>query len=238
MLTLKGISEQVRVVAEGGAAKLDPDLEVELDRLWELENSGRATPLFNGKIFSAISTGTAIIRGHFVDYRRYVAQTLRPELFARLAVRPLGVSALTVSPDGVVFGRRSLATTQNPGLWELAPSGVVDPGCCNAGGEIDIKAHILGELREELGLTPDQVDDPVPFCLLEDQQTRVLDIGVALTTPLSNDAIVECHRAKSTDEYLEVSVVQPAEIEAFLARADIGLAPESRLLLKCRGLTA
>jgi hypothetical protein len=208
-----------------------------LDRLWELENSRRSKPLFNGRIFSVTSLEASLIRGHFVDYRLYIAQNLRPELFDRLEVRPLGVSALTHSPDGVILGLRNFATTQNPGLWELAPSGGIDPGCCGADGTIDIKAHILGELGEELGLGSDQVDDPVPFCLLEDEQSRVLDIGVALSTGLSKEAIVECHRAKATDEYLQVSVVQPVDIEPFLARSEAGLAPESRLLLEFRGLT-
>jgi len=208
-----------------------------LDRLWELENSRRSKPLFNGRIFSVTSLEASLIRGHFVDYRLYIAQNLRPELFDRLEVRPLGVSALTLSPDGVILGLRNFDTTQNPGLWELAPAGGIDPGCCGTDGKIDIKAHILGELGEELGFGSDQVDDPVPFCLIEDGRSRVLDIGVALSTGLSKEAIVEGHRAKATDEYLQVSVVQPVDIEPFLASSKAGLAPESRLLLQFRGLT-
>ncbi len=236
MLTLKGISAQVRVVATGELGKLAPDLEVELDGLWERANSDRSKPLFNGKIFSVTSLNEALIKGLFIDYRLYVAQTLRPELFAQLAVRPLGVSALTVSPDGVVIGQRNLTTTQNPGLWELAPSGGVDPENCNADGEIDIKAHILGELYEELGLGTDEVDDPLPFCLLDDSQSHVLDIGVLLHTRLSKAAILESHRNLASDEYLQVEVVAPAEVDSFLARPDVELAPESRLLLQDRGL--
>ena len=238
MYETRPVSSDLSVSARGEPLEIDAVLQAEIDRLWSRERARRPEGLFDGRIFSVSTIEPARIFGHFVDYRQYIAQVLRPELFDRLRVRPLGVSALTSSPEGVVLGLRNLATTQNAGLWELAPSGGLDPACCDDQARVDFKAQILSELREELGLEPDQVDDPVPFCLLEDRHSRVLDIGVALHTSLPGAEILAAHRVKASNEYLQVSVVPPAELSAFLARSGAGLAPESNLLLQFKGLIA
>ena len=236
LFEVHSISSELEVCVQGTAREVEPRIQSEIARLWDEECRRRPRSLFDGRHFSVTSIGESRIVGHFVDYSRYIAQTLRPELFAQLAVRPLGVSGLMISPDGVVFGQRNANTTQNQGSWELTPSGGVDPRCCTADGKIDLETHLLNELREEVGLSPEQVDHLLPFALIEDRRSHVVDIGVLVRTPLSDAAIVDHHRNKATNEYLSLKVVAPTEIGSFLARPEIELAPASRILLRLKGL--
>lgn len=117
-----------------------------------------------------------------------------------------------------------------PGLWQLPPAGSVDPGCaCNGGA--DLRAALLTELREELGLAADTVETIRPLCLVE-HPTGVLDLGMQVTTALPGAAILAAHQAGGNGEYAELAVVPAPELGAWVAARGGAAAPTLHALLR------
>jgi hypothetical protein len=226
------------LVIEAVADVPEPPLEIErrIESIWCAEQARRSTPMFNGELFSLLTQSRDRLTGRFVEYRWFVAQQRAPELFEHLRVRPLAVSGLLVGPDGVVFGERSMSSTQDPGRWELAPSGGLDRSCLRGDGSVDCVAKLLEELVEETGCPATAVTACEPFVLVEDVESRVFDIGVALRTELRGPEIVKRHRDSSNREYTALELVPLAELADFVTRRSSGLVDISRALLAARGL--
>ena len=232
MLNVMSFSSSVAVRLNDVPLVFPSDLEVEVEQLWQAEQVRRGKALFNGKIFSAVAITPDTIHGRIVEYRHLIAQRAKPELFEALNVRPLAVSGLFDCANGVVFGRRSGIMTQDAGLWELCPSGGLDASKIAAGGKIDYCAQILIELREEIGISPDAVTKIYPFCLVDDSDSHVLDIGIALTSRLSADEILALHRATATKEYDELLIVPHDEVAQFVESERGQLVAASAALLE------
>jgi hypothetical protein len=127
----------------------------------------------------------------------------------------VGVSGLFQCAGGVVFGRRAAALMQDPGQWELVPSGGLDTARLRVGGQVDYRAQILTELHEELGIAAASVSEIRPYCLVEDTDSHVMDIGIALASPLSAAAVLRLHRGAAMPEYDELRIIAPAGAAAF-----------------------
>ena len=216
MLKVTDFSSSAVVRLSDSALVLPTALNAEVDQLWQAEQARRGKALFNGKIFSAVEITPDTIHGRIVEYRHLIAQRAKPELFEALNVRPVAVSGLFQCENGVVFGRRSGTMTQDAGLWELCPSGGLDTSKTAAGGKMDYCAQILTELQEEIGISPDVVTGIRPFCLVDDLDSHVIDIGIALTSQLSADEVIAIHRAAATKEYAELLIVPHDEVAQFL----------------------
>jgi hypothetical protein len=225
------LSPSAIVEVLGEAPALSRDLAREVERLWEAEQQRRGRALFNGRILSATEIGAGRIAGYADEYRRFIAQRQRPDLFAELRVRPVAVSGLLRCPDGIVFGRRAGFTTEDAGMWELAPSGGVDTSGIHGVSRADLKLQILAELREEIGLTPDKIE-AIPFCVVEDPDSHVVDVGIRLEAPdLTAAAVLGAHRERGSAEYSELVVVASANVAEFIERTPPGVASASRAIL-------
>ena len=219
----------------------DRDIGAEAGRegvaLFEVENRRRGGVLFDGLAFSVERLDGKQIVGRFVRYSRFVAQAAKPDLFDVLRVRPLAVSGLLTCADGVVFGRRAASVTQDAGLWELVPSGGVDPSCRDATGRIDVVGQVLNELREEIGIERGQVGSAVPFAVVENIGDHVIDVAVAIETRLAAGEIRRLFRQGGSGEYADLAIVPLADVPQFVKRFGGELAGISRFLLRERGLS-
>jgi hypothetical protein len=192
--------------------KLPVDIEQEIEALWVAEKSRQGKDLFNGFIFSASQVGDDGIDGAIVAYRYFLAQQRRPELFEILQIRPVAVSGLLVCPDGVIFGRRARSVMQDAGLWELVPSGGIDTNKLIDISQVDYISQILTELHQEVGINSDSITKINPFCLVDDSDSHVLDIGIAMQTLLFFDEVQALHRDKATNEYEQLRVIPMTEV--------------------------
>jgi hypothetical protein len=237
MLTIREFPVTSTVTLLEEKISLSASVESEVDSLWLAEQRQRKVPLFNGSIVSAVEILPVGILGRAVEYRHWVAQRARPELFDVLHVRPIAVSGLLECADGTVFGRRGVEMMQDAGLWELVPSGGLDARN-RAAGEVDYRAQCMMELREEIGIDSDQVSSVRPFCLVEDLDAHVLDIGVAMESALVADAVLRAHRTAASKEYDELRVVPRAALAEFGRSESSQLVRVSAALLArfCRGL--
>jgi 8-oxo-dGTP pyrophosphatase MutT (NUDIX family) len=236
MLKTYAVDASLAVTAAGDHASLDAELERRVADIWRQEQAHRATPLFDGELFSVMSIEGARILGRFVPYRWFVAQRADPTLSAALGVRPLAVSGLLRCRGGIVFGRRSEGSTQDAGRWELVPSGGLDRSGGRPDGTIAFGAKILDELWEETGCPPSSVISTETFVLVEDPASGVFDIGVDIALDLDAEAVLAAHRDRASDEYDELRIVPVAEIGWFVAQASAGIVEVSLALLRARGM--
>ena len=237
MLRIEDISNDVSVIVVGEAETLGANVEAEIQVIWDAEAAKPGRSLFNGKVFSVTSRSPHRIEGHFVEYRRLIAQNMNPELFRVLGVRPLGVSGILRCADGLVFGRRNEGMTQDPGMWELVPSGSVDRQFVTDNGRIDLAAQIGLELSEEIGIPEAAVSNMTPVCLVDDDVSHVCDIGLTISCDLSAGEVMAAHEALPGDEYTEIAIVAEGDIPSYANALGDALIEASRLFLVQQDLT-
>lgn len=224
------------VEAAGKGKKLGDEARREVAEIYESEKRRRGGDLFDGLLFSVEGIDGERISGRFVNYSLFIAQSAKPELFDVLGVRPLGVSGLLVCSDGIVFGRRNVTVTQDPGLWELAPSGGIDPSCRKEDGRIDAVGHVLREMHEEIGAGAEHVSSASPFVVIENTDSHVIDIGIDIKISLGEEEILRLFRRGGSNEYTDLMVIPPVGLAEFSARCEDGMAEDSRFLLQAYGL--
>ncbi len=215
------IAPDVRLRVVRKLPALPATLEAEINRLWQAAQARTGGALFNGRAFSADTIAPELIEGHWTEYRRIVARMDRPELAAEIPVRPVAAGGVIVGgADGerfVLFGRRPARAVYQPGEWQLPPAGSLDPGAAD-GDAVDPVRQLLAELGEELGLPPDAVRDPRPLCLVEHPGSGVLDLGIAVRTHWTAEAILAAHARAGNAEYDPLRAVPVASLPAFLAQ--------------------
>lgn len=241
MITVHDLSPNVEVRADPRSPPLSADLEKAVTAAWDAERA-RRPGLTDGTLFSVDHFSAERITGRFVPYRHRIAQRARPELAAALAVRPLAVSGVLMCADGVVFGRRAAALTDAPGRWELVPSGGVEAQAmdtpADAAGRVNLRRQILAELAEEIGLDPGDVFGLELFCAVEDDDSGIVDIGIALASSLSAETVRRRHAERGSGEYVEIAIVAVSQVPGFVAAREGELLAVSRVLLERRGLLA
>ena len=196
------------VDVRGSAPALSPAVAAAVDAVWDAEKALRGDRLFEGPVLSLVSHAPDRLVVSPMTYRHLIAARRRPALRAAIGVRPVGVTGLVVCRDGLVLGRRAGHVAADAGLWEPAPAGGLD--------RPDPAGVLLGELREELGLSGADAGTPEPIGMIEDPGAGTLDILMRLPCPLDAAAVRQAHRAGGSDEYSELAIVPPAGIAAFL----------------------
>ena len=207
---------------------LDPALDAIVEAHWQAACARH--PLFNGQVFCADHYDMGRLEGHWTEYRRQVAQMADPGLFPRLRVRALAVCGALCCPDGVVLGQREAGSVYQPGLWQLPPAGSVDRGA-DRGGTADLRAALLAELQEELGLSADAAAAVRPLCLVE-HPTGVLDLGMQVTTRLRGAEVLAAHEARGNGEYAALAVVPAADVAGWIAARGGRAVPTVAALLR------
>jgi hypothetical protein len=238
--TVHELASGLRVQVARPMPGLPQALDAEVERLWHIAcarvAAGGAGTLFNGRVFSADTIAPDMITGHLTEFRRIVAQMERTDLHAELAVRPLAVCGVLRCADGVVFGRRHTGAVYQADMWQLPPAGSVDAHAVGADGVVALGLQLLDELREELGLAPDDVDAPVPLCVVEHPGSHVSDLGMALHSRLDGGAIRAAHAGRGNGEYPTLRIVPVQELRHFLAEAGDAVVPPVPVFLARAGL--
>lgn len=233
MLKAHTIFSDFSMCIKHNAPVLSPDVEDEVERIWVEQQKRKNKTFFNGRILSATNVTFTGLEGCIAEYRHLVAQQVNPQLYDELKVQPVALSGLLECPDGIVFGKRARNLLQESGQWELVPSGGIDTRGVEYLGhpiEVDFTHHILKELKEEVGLTS-AITKIRPFCLVEDTDSHVFDIGIAIETFFPFDDLVAMHKEKATDEYDELRVIPKTEIINFIDKEDAQLVGVSKMLL-------
>lgn len=190
---------------------LSRGLSARVDALWKVAVAERPD-LFDGPILSVIELSAERAVLTRATYRQLWAALHDPAVKKALGLCPLAVSGILSCKDGLVFGRRASNVTQGAGHWELAPSGGVEATPDNR--VPDLKAQILTELREEVGLIPEQVIVKSPVGLIEDFESGLVDVVFPLFADLSAADVMIAHAAASTKEYEALHVTSAPHLFA------------------------
>ena len=223
------------VVHEIATQLISPDLLEHISDLWEEEEKRSNGSLFNGQIFSLYEREGDKLSGWFVEYRWWIAQRLDSSLFKKLQISPLAVSGLLRLGEEIVFGRRSLEMTQDPGFWELPPSGGIGYECRRPNNTIAPEHQIAIELEEELHISSNVIQSLVPFALVEDKTNNVYDIAYEIVLDITAEEVLK-HQFEKTNnsEYIELQLISIKEFAYFLEKEKNRISPVTIELLKLR----
>jgi len=223
------------VVHEIAAQPILPDLLERISDLWEEEKESNGS-LFNGQIFSLYQREGAKLSGWFVEYRWWIAQRRDPTLFEKLQISPLAVSGLLRLGEGIVFGSRSLDMIQDPGFWELPPSGGIGYECRRPNNTIAPEHQIAIELEEELHISSDFIQSLVPFALVEDKTNNVYDIGFEIFLDITPEVLKFQFEQSNNSEYTDLRLISIKELAPFIKEEKNKISPVTVELLKLREL--
>jgi hypothetical protein len=224
--------ERMEIVISQSAPVIASETTAHVENIWEQEavHSGRL--LHNGRIFSVSRWDGALVSGWIAEYKWFLAQRREPGLFTALGVRPMAVTGVTVSADGVLIGRRRRDASQDAGLWELVPAGGVDATSISASGKVDLARQLFTELEEECGITEADLEGvPAPFAAVEDTESRVIDAGLIVRTRLSAAGLRSRLATVCDPEHDAFDIVPVEELQVLIGSRDTSLAVVSQRLL-------
>lgn len=196
--------------------------------IWEQEQKRKGGRLFNGMILSAVEFNEKKLRGQFVPYKYFLAQTCDPSLKPDLKILPVSLSGLTMTDTSFILAKRASWVTQYPDLYELAPSGGVTELPFQE-TTIDLKGQLLEGLQEEVGIDRSLVKKVKFFALIRDHQADAVELIADIEAkPFSLQS--------STGEYAQIMNVPIKELEAFVNLHRLEFVPLSLAILKLRKL--
>ncbi len=156
-----------------------PEVDQAIDRAWVETSSKPGVRLFNGRVcryeahrIAATNPPTLTIDLSYTDYRTVVGTNFANPQFAdeygpQVMANPLGVSTGLVTADGyLMFGRRNRSVAYYPD--RIHPFA----GSIEVEDSIDLFANVRRELREELSLESDAIDQIICLGLAEDMRLR------------------------------------------------------------------
>ncbi|MEL6740035.1 MAG: hypothetical protein AAFP26_05210 [Planctomycetota bacterium] len=222
---VRDIPHPARLVVEiepDHAAPADPAVEA----AWDQRRAANPR-LFNGPVLAWASDPLAFdgrtVRARRDEYRRLAVQ---PDIAT--GVMQLSVTGVVIAPDHagrpyVCLARRAPSTRIYGGLWELAPSGGVDPP--PAGDRTldaaDLFAQLMLELTEELGLAIEP-DPGTPICVVTDPVAMSADVVIRVDAVRPVEELVagaDASPRASRWEYDAVRWIAVDEVGAFVRAA-------------------
>jgi hypothetical protein len=120
------------------------------------------------------------LRSGVGDYAQYLG-------LSSAEVTSYTVAGATLTNEGWVLEQRSQAVAEGQGLWHVKPSGHVHP-------PHDAWAAVLWESEEELGLQPDELQQPRCLGMVCSRATPCWALCYSLETPVAFEEI--CRRPK------------------------------------------
>jgi hypothetical protein len=219
------------VVLQASKKKLSTAIEKEVDRIWGVAKEASGARLFNGLLFSVEQLASDTVRGCLIEYRMYLAQLRRPELYSELGVRPLAVTGLLRNREGLFFGLRSSSLAQQADRWELIPAGGIDATTLTSDSRVQPHRQLLAELEEEVGIKCVEVEPPRLVCFSEDLDQHLFELAWELETALDTKTIMGAQAAVDHPEHAEIRCVPWRHLEEFVSNSERPIVSGNRDLL-------
>jgi len=241
VIRLRPLDRAPAIREEPGAGDPLPErLRPRVEAAWRAAQAESGHRLWDGRLLHVVEMEASLWRGRFVPYRLWVAGRRDPELRGILGLRPLAVCGLLWHEGALVLGRRASRAVQDPGCWELAPSGGVDPAARGSDGGIDLAAALLRELHEEVNLPESWVEAFRPGWVVEDEAEGTVEVAFELRVRASaadlRARFESRPRPEGGPEYEELRRVSAAQLPGFVAGRAGAVSPVSLALLRARGL--
>ena len=222
----------VTVLIEESTPSIAPELAEATERRWA-ELLSENPRHFDGPILAIerFDPSSNTIHARRDGYKRLAVQ---PEV--ETGVRILSVTGFITAPDErsrpcVLLAQRSSATRIYGGLWELAPSGGIDPPP-SATGSLDldhVRTQLASELEEELGIKP-SVSTARPIALCVDGPGHSVDVVMRVDSGTPTGALGVSIR--DSWEYTGVRWLALNEAPTFAREHADELIPSTREMLR------
>ncbi len=206
------------------------DLPIEVEDRWD-ELCAEKPRLFDGPILSFVGEDKGLIRARRDSYKRLVVQADSKELI-KPPVMQLSVTGVLIARDTqnkphVFLGKRSEDTRIYGSLWELGPSGGIDPPPTHITSldEFAVIRQLQVECRDEVGITGVFTSHDV-LGLIDDPIAMSTDIVVRLDL---QRRVHELIAGNSNWEYAETRWVAADELVAF-GEAERTIPPTAQLI--------
>ena len=202
----------------------------EIEKAWEKEQERRNKKLFNGNILNLAiieqQENKLLLQCHPVEYKHYLAQRSGIDL----GITPLAVSGIVFyhENDTKIFfiGKRSESVTQYPGYYEFIPSGSIDANNITPNHSVEYTTQLIVELKEELGISVNEVLTQNAFCLIFDEIDRVYDIGIEVE--VENSDLIKIGES----EYTRIKRLPLMQIDKRFQNENENIVPTSKILFK------
>lgn len=180
-----------------------PELEACIEGAWQramTECPARGAMLFNGELIRwidhRVEDDTLHIDAGRTTYREFTGTNLynrhRIAAFGRARFsNPIGTTATLISADGwLLYGRRSQRVAYHAGHVHTF-GGALEAVDIRPDGTVDVFAALARELREELGLEPDEVTETVCIGLIHDREIWQPELLFDTTVRLTREALLD-----------------------------------------------
>ena len=192
------------------------ELENVVNLIWENAIVKQNFHLTNSKVLRFIEKLDNNIIAQVCEYKYFYAQSKHPDLFASLNITILAVSGITICGNGIVVGKRSVNSLQDPGSWELTPSGSI--GVPDLPLKIDAdyaKDQVIVELEEEIGILSREIGNISLIGYLRDTDAHVIDLLFAIKVTISRKELNSRSLHTINDEYTEIRIVDLRLVSIF-----------------------
>ncbi len=199
-----------------------------VENVWNeaLQNSPKT--LFNGLIANLVSYSPESLEVAFIEYKLFYGWQHDAFLHHHLSIHPLGVSGMTCYRGSVILGKRSSKMAVRGNLYELAPSGSIDPRAVHEShGHLDLSQMILHELFEEASIPSSAVRAIVPRALGWTLTDGIWDV----TFEIMLDDEKEIHLPHSNEEYQALSMTPIKEAKESVRNRGDTFVPLSALMI-------
>ena len=187
----------------------------------------------NSKVLCFIEKLNNSIIAQVCDYKYFYAQSRHPDLFAVLNITILAVSGITICGNGIVVGKRSVNSLQDPGFWELTPSGSIEVPDLPL--QIDTnyaKDQVIVELKEEIGILSEEIENISLIGYLMDTDAHVFDLLFAVKINTSSKELYSRFLHTISDEYTVIRIIDLRLVSIFFWLKWIRVVASSRALLR------
>lgn len=235
----------LRITLNAPERRLDPAARARVDEFWN--NATRANPrLFDGPMLSCVETDPAAgaLRCRRTTFRFLACQPTIETGTMQTSVTGVLIARDPAGREHILLARRGRQTRVYPNLWELGPSGGIDPparadshATAPTLTGLDVWRQLLLEIDEELGLdlALDAATLPDPPCLCVDHISRSTDVvlPVRLDAAASATALAAPHAENW--EYADARWIPVDELAAFDRDNAPEIIPPTRALLRLFG---
>jgi hypothetical protein len=232
MPKIKYTNEDIRISIVRDVFRPPQEIEDVVNLIWENAIAKHSFLLTNSKVLHFIERVNNSIIVQVCEYKYFFAQTKQPTLFASLNITILAVSGITICRNGIVVGKRSTNLLQDPGYWELTPSGSISAPDLSLNLVSDYaRDQVIVELEEELGIKSREIESISLVGSIMDTDANVFDLLFVITTTITRRELYSRFTHTANDEYTEIHVVPSWFISTFLWYKGNRVVTSSRELL-------
>lgn len=226
---LGNVSLQCFSASQEFEKSIDQSLKDIIEWSWNKAVISSNGKLFDGTILNFVDVeflkNRVLVKGNFISYKYFWAQ--RNVENVNLNIIPIGVSGILLTHseniDYLVFAQRTEFNLQYQGYYELVPSGGInDQGLV---GEINYYDQLMLELKEEIGLNTNSINEISSLGLLLDTTDKVYDVACLMKTKTCPDELRML--MKTSNEYENIEFIAVDDLHKFVERNKENIVPAS-----------